>query len=85
MYILIGIGVSTVTKRLLIGVNLRLWRSYCMCYKAVMQLGCIPVPLYTDKLFRSNSADFIHITTPRKKPKLTKQTKRKNQKLKVKF
>lgn len=29
-----------------------------------MQLGCIPVPLYTDVLFRSNSADFIHITTP---------------------
>lgn len=61
MYVLTVIGVSTVKKSLLIGVNLRLWRSYCL---ALMQLDCIRVPLYTDMLFRSNSADFIRITSP---------------------
>lgn len=61
MYVLTVIGVSTVKRSLLIGVNLRLWRSYCL---ALMQLDCIRVPLYTDMLFRSNSADFIRITSP---------------------
>lgn len=64
MHILIFICTSTVTERLPIDIKLRLWRSCCIYYKLLMQLGYISVLLlYTDML-RSNPAGFIRITNP---------------------